>query len=288
MIDLILSIISSTLLFVVFKLFDRFRVDRLQAIVVNYITASSLGLLIYSGQSTLKGTSSEPWFIYAMALGALFICIFYLMALTTQRLGLTVVSVATKMSLVVPIVFGLLYYKESANAIRLIGIGAAILSVYLVTSRKRGLKAMSSGGLWLPLLVFLGSGIIDTSLKFLEDRYLAKEEVPLFSAVIFGSAALFGLSVLARNYLVKKQSLKWRSVIGGIALGVPNYFSVLFLVRALKNGILESSGIFTLNNVAIVLCSTLIGVIAFSERPERRNWIGVLLAVFSILAVSLT
>jgi drug/metabolite transporter (DMT)-like permease len=51
--------------------------------------------------------------------------------------------------------------------------------------------------------------------------------------------------------------------------------------------LLESSGIFTVNNVAIVVGSTLIGVWAFSERPEPRNWLGVILAVLSILAVSL-
>ena len=34
------------------------------------------------------------------------------MAITTQRSGLSVVSVATKMSVVIPVLFGLIYYKE--------------------------------------------------------------------------------------------------------------------------------------------------------------------------------
>ena len=287
MIYLLLSILSSTILFVVFKLFNRFKVDRLQAIVVNYVTAAGLGLVLYKGEVSLSDWQTQPWLPYAACLGALFIAIFNLMALTTQRLGLSVVSVATKMSLVVPIVFGLFYYRESAGTLRIIGIITALISVYLVTVKEGGFKGMGRRGLLLPALVFLGSGVIDTSLKYLEERFVPQEDVPLFSAMIFGSAALFGLAILTYRYLSSGNLINARSIIGGLALGIPNYFSVFFLIRALKSGLLESSGIFTVNNVAIVVGSTLIGVWAFSERPESRNWLGVILAVLSILAVSL-
>ena len=43
-----------------------------------------------------------------------------------------------------------------------------------------------------------------------------------------------------------------KTVFGGIALGIPNYFSVYFLVRALRSDLWDSSGIFTVNNVGVV------------------------------------
>ena len=100
---LLLSILSSTLIFVVFKLFSRFKVNTLQAIVVNYFVACGTGLLLYDGEIVLQKIPEYPWFLYALALGSLFIGIFNLMAWTTQRSGLSVVSVATKMSVVVPV-----------------------------------------------------------------------------------------------------------------------------------------------------------------------------------------
>lgn len=73
---------------------------------------------------------------------------------------------------------------------------------------------------------------------------------------------------------------------GGIVLGIPNYFSIYFLVMALRNPDFESSTLFTLNNVAIVTLSTLLGIALFRERLIKHNWIGLALAVISIILVA--
>lgn len=286
MIYLVLSILSSTVIFVTFKLFDRFKINRLHAIVVNYIVASSCGIIAYESAVSFGDIVSKDWFYYTAALGLLFIVIFNLMAITTQRSGLSVVSVATKMSLVIPIVFGLIYYKESLGILKFIGIILALIAVYLASIKtKTGLK-INKRNLIYPLLVFLGSGIIDTSLKYLEDTHVAKNEVSIFSSTIFAAAAIVGILILLGQGIGGKFKFQWKNVIGGICLGIPNYFSVYFLVHALRSDILESSGIFTVNNVAIVMTSTLVGILLFREKLMPKNWLGILLAVISILLVT--
>jgi len=109
LIYLLLSIASSTVIFVVFKLFDRFQIDRQQGIVGNYVVACLCGLIGAEDLSQLTAVFNRDWFPYALILGLLFITIFNLMAITTQRSGLSVVSVATKMSVVIPVLFGLIY-----------------------------------------------------------------------------------------------------------------------------------------------------------------------------------
>lgn len=286
MIYLLLSILSSATIFVVFKLFDRFKIRIFQAIVINYFVAFASGWLAYEGSLAIGDIAGRPWFLYTIALGGFFILIFNLMALTTQRSGLTVVSVATKMSLAVPILFGLIYYKESLGFGKALGIVLALLSVYLVSVRRQSGFRLSRGELFFPAMVFLGSGIIDTSLKFLEDRYVGEQEVPIFSATIFGAAACIGLLGFVYERIRGSFKFEWKNVLAGICLGVPNYFSVFFLVKALKSGLLESSGIFTVNNVAIVVLSTLLGIFLFSEKLSARNWLGVALAVSGIVLVA--
>ncbi|MDG1658691.1 MAG: EamA/RhaT family transporter, partial [Crocinitomicaceae bacterium] len=44
MIALLLSVLSSSLIFVIFKLFARFKIDTFQAIVVNYFMAFIIGV----------------------------------------------------------------------------------------------------------------------------------------------------------------------------------------------------------------------------------------------------
>ena len=123
MIYLLLSIIASTIIFIIFKLFEKFNINILQAIVVNYCIAFTTGILAYKGTITISQLPNLDWFYYTLVLGALFIIVFNLMAITTQRSGLSVVSVATKMSVVIPVLFGLLYYNENLGAIKLFGIG---------------------------------------------------------------------------------------------------------------------------------------------------------------------
>lgn len=287
MIYLILSVLSSTVIFVNFKLFDRFRINTLHAIVVNYITACVFGLLAYEGNTSVAEIFGKDWFPYTASLGVLFIVIFNLMAITTQRSGLSVVSVATKMSLVIPILFGLLYYKESLGMLKLIGIILALVAVYLASVKNRTGVRVDRRNLIYPLLVFLGSGVIDLSLKYLEDTHVAEDEVALFSSMIFGAAAVAGIALLSIRAIKGKFRFEWKNVLGGISLGIPNYFSVYFLVQALRSDILESSGIFTVNNVAVVMLSTLVGILLFRERLLPRNWAGIVLAIIAIFLVTL-
>ena len=76
-------------------------------------------------------------------------------------------------------------------------------------------------------------------------------------------------------------------MLGGIALGVPNYFSVFFLLKALQFEGLNSAEVFTLNNVSIVVLTTLLGIVLFREHLQWKNWVGVVMAVISILLISL-
>ena len=85
MIYLLFSIASSTIILILFKLFDRYNVNTLQAIVVNYITACATGILSYNATIHIDEIASSKWFFGALALGFLFIAIFNVMALTTQR-----------------------------------------------------------------------------------------------------------------------------------------------------------------------------------------------------------
>jgi len=286
MLALLFSVLASTCIFVVFRLFSRFGVDRLQAIVVNYLTAASCGFLFSQESGSLELILQSDWLVYALLLGGLFILVFNLMALTTQRNGLAAVSVATKMSFVIPVVFGILYYQESTNLWKIIGILLAIAAVYF-TSIKKGSKAVSNS-LLLPALVLIGSGIIDTSIKFLEGRYVAEDEVALFSGTIFFAAAMVGVGILTIQGVQGKLRLRPINFIAGVALGVPNFFSVFFLVMALRSDLLDSSGIFTINNVAIVTTSTLLGILLFKERLDARNWLGIAMALASIALVTLT
>ena len=287
MIYLLLSILASTLIFVIFKIFAKYNINIFQAIITNYVVACICGIVAYKGEASISDIPSFGWFYYTIALGALFILIFYLMARTTQQSGLSVVSVATKMSVVIPVIFGIFYYQESLGIYKGVGILLALVAVYLASMKSKDGLSIKTTNLILPLLVFLGSGIIDTSLKFLEEEFVNKVDIPLFSATIFAAAFLIGCVFILFQKLQGRFVFGIKNIIAGIVLGVPNYFSIFFLVKALRSDLLDSSSMFTVNNVGIVMISTCIGVLIFKERLLIKNWIGIVLAIISIILVAL-
>lgn len=286
MIYLLLSILSSSVIFVIFKLYNRFGINTLQAIIFNYFFAFGSGMLVDNQPLDLSRIVTESWFFGTVVLGFMFISVFYLAALTTQRSGLSVVSVATKMSVAIPVFFGIVLYNESTGIIKIIGILLALAAVYLTSIKKKEGIKIQKRNLIFPLLVFFGSGIIDTTIKFLETSYVVEADVALFSSTIFAIAGLVGVSILIIQAFLGKLKFSFKNVLGGIALGIPNFGSIYFLVLALRTPGMESSTVFPLNNVAIVMISTFLGILLFKEKMLPKNWIGIALAVVSIILIA--
>lgn len=282
-----LSILSSTVIFVVFRLYKKYGVNTLQAIIVNYFIACIVGFFGYiESVDDLVRIPSESWFLGTVFLGAMFITVFNLAAITTQRSGLSVVSVATKMSVAIPVFFGIFIYNESLGFLKVTGIILALAAVYLSSIKTKKGISIKKENLIFPLLVFVGSGIIDTTINYLENFYVSETDVGLFSSSIFGIAGIIGTTILIGQAVLGKLKITWKNIAGGIALGIPNYFSIYFLVMALRSPGFENSVIFTLNHVGIVLASTILGIVLFKEVLLKKNWIGIALAVISIILVA--
>jgi drug/metabolite transporter (DMT)-like permease len=285
LIYLLLSILFSTGLFVIFKYFGIYKIDTLKAIFVNYIVAFTMGFALADGNISLADVPQQPWFYGAVFLGALFVSIFFVMATTAQRNGVSVASVAGKMSVVVPVLFGTYLYNESVTFLKVIGILIALVAVYLASVKDE--KNTKSGGLLFPVLLFFGSGVIDTALKYVQVNFVPEEDVSLFSGSLFGIAAVFAASILILIQIRRKESFGVKNIIAGFVLGIPNYFSIVFLIKALQNENFESSVLFTLNNVGIVILSTFVGFLIFKEKFSLKNKIGVFLAVLGIVLVTI-
>lgn len=283
---LLLSILSSTLIYVIFKLLGRHNIDTLNALTFNYLTAFTLGVLGHSSSIIFSSVFTKNWFIGSIILGFLFITVFHLMIITTQKNGMSVVSVASKMSVALSIVFVIFYYDEHPGALKIVGIGLALVAVYLVSVKSKTGIGLKKSDLWFPFLVFVGSGIIESGIKFLETAFVAKNEVALFSASIFFTAGSIGIVLIVFRCIQKSTFPTFKDVIGGILLGIPNYFSVYFFIKALRSDLMTSSTVFILNNIAIVLLSTILGIALFNEKLIKKNWIGIALALLSIILVA--
>ena len=285
MIYLLLSIVFNAVLFVIIKLFARFNIDALQALVVNYFVAFLVGLFFLDNSLAPKEIISHDWFKGSILLGFVFISTFYATTLTSQRNGLSVASVASKMSVIIPITLGVILYNESLGFVKIIGILLALIAVYFTSKKETG-EVQNANNLLFPVLVFLGAGTIDASLKYLQTYHVPANQIGLFSTVTFFCA--FTVGVLTLLFLTIRGQIKFsgRNILGGIALGLPNYFSLYYLVKMLEAKAFQSATLFTIHNISIVLVSTFVGILFFKEKISLRNAFGIGLALFALYLVT--
>lgn len=286
MIFIILNILINTVLFIIFKLFTKFKVNTFHAIVINYCIAFTFAFSQTNANYSLVEIPKQDWFYGAIILGFLFITIFNVLASTIQKLGISVVAVASKMSVIIPILFGLVIYKETLGVYKIIGILLALVAVYL-SSVKKDLNIKKSY-FYLPIILFFGSGFLDALLKYFEKRYVSNNELEIYTGTIFFTAFILGSIVVIYQIIFKKLKLTKKSILAGILLGIPNYYSIFFLLKALQTKNMETSSIYTLNNVGIVLLSTLIGFLFFKEKISLKNMFGICLSIIAIILITLS
>jgi drug/metabolite transporter (DMT)-like permease len=282
---LLLSILFNAVLFIIIKLFAKFNIDALQALVVNYFIAFGVGLFFLDTTFSPTIILSQDWFKGSILLGFVFISTFYATTITSQRNGLSVASVASKMSVIIPIILGVILYNETLGMIKILGILLALIAVYFTSKKETG-EIQQASNLLFPILVFIGAGTIDSSLKYLQTFHVPSNQIGLFSSVTFFCA--FSVGVLTLLFLSLNGKIKFagRNILGGIALGLPNFFSLYYLVKMLEAKAFESATLFTIHNIAIVLVSTFVGILFFKEKISMRNAIGIGLALFALFLVT--
>src|SRR5690554_2250110 len=129
MMFLILSIASSTLILILFRIFERFNIHVFQAIVYNYITACGIGVLFFGDEWKPGDLSTGSWIPYAFIVGALFIGLFLMMGRSSQENGIGTTSVTVKMSLAIPVLAAIFLYNETVYATKVLGIITALIGV---------------------------------------------------------------------------------------------------------------------------------------------------------------
>ena len=76
-----------------------------------------------------------------------------------------------------------------------------------------------------PIILFVGSGILDFGLKLNQLYLLGSSSFYSFVSIVFLSAFSIGICYAL---ITKKFKFNKKNLIAGIALGIPNFFSIIF------------------------------------------------------------
>lgn len=284
MVFLGLSILANAAIFFLFKLFDRYGVQTLPAIVVNYFVAFTIGIFVVPDlNNALSGAAQFPmWLIGGLGLGILFILVFNLTGTTARVIGVSVTTIASKMSLALAVLlFVWVDPSEKLTLTKGIAILVAMAGVYFSSLKPDG-RRLTIRSFALPALILLGSTGVDFGIAYFSSFPQNEDELKLYSCLSFAMAGICGASYLGYGISRGTVELTRRDVVGGLVLGVINYGSIIFLVLAYDSGMMQKSALLPVNNLGVVLVSALVAVLLFKERLTRFNWLGVALSVVAL------
>lgn len=285
MLFLIGGIACNVALLLIVRSFKKFGVDAFPAIVVNYFVAASFSFAFTTSRQVFLD-ATHLW-MPSLVLGILFVSVFYLISLTTEKMGVSVASVANKMSVVIPVIMAFLLYGDQVTFLKVSGIVLALLSVVFVSSRESSGEKRRNNWI-LPAAVFLGTGVIDAIVNYAQKKVVQTEdETACLTGLFFYAAGIFGVLGFLLFYRGKKNLNYGKTIVAGIILGTPNYFSIYLVMRAISNNVLESSVLYPVVNVGVVLGSTLSAFFFFSEKLSFKNWLGIVLSVVAIALITL-
>jgi drug/metabolite transporter (DMT)-like permease len=282
----LLSILLSSLLVILFRVLRRYRVHVLQTVVFNYWVCVLIGLAITPGYWAWAARLPAGAWGLAVLQGGLFLGSFFLIGYASTRVGLAYAGMLSKMSVILPTLASFLFFGDAMPWTRWLGVGLAFVAVYLLhLPYLRAGQLEAKHVLLLSLLLLIGTGLADTNLKVFD--YYYGQQVPefVFTITLFGVAAVLGSLVLLIRWGLGLGSPQLRNVLSGLVLGVPNYFSIIVLLLALRQ--VAGTLFFPLNNVGQLLIISLAGIVLFRERYPPLSWLGLGLAMVAILLVSL-
>ena len=288
---LLLSIMFSVLLLVNFRLFPKYNIDTFQAIVFNYPVCFITGYLLMDKGDSFQMDLSQSWVWYCLLLGLAFIVTFILSGAATQRIGMTVTSMANNISLVIPVLFSLLVFKSAIDftAINYLGLVLGLVAVgiagYKTDNIKHQAGFMESGG--LALAVFLMYGITNTAINYIQMNIIKDKAgvIPVMLVMIVGSV-ITGLLILAYQFIRGKERFSSINLIAAVTLGVPNFLSFYYLIQTLNHFGSSGAFVYPLYNMGVIFLSAIVGILWFKEKISKLNQIGLLLALVSILFIS--
>lgn len=286
MIELIGAICCSAILFLIFRLFPRFHIDTSQAIVFNYFTAFACGSVISEQTPSVSGlidSGLSPWILLC---GFLFISIFIAMGISSQKNGMGVTSVAVKMSLALSALAFVVIHNESVTWLKVVGFLAAIAGVLLITLEKSNGEKKENSYVLLAF-IFFGSAGLDVLLNLIKQFFAQGYPDSLFTAFGFLAAGTLGIIWLSIQFIQRKKTFHFRNILAGIILGIPNYFSIYFLVRSYETTPWSNATVLAIMNISIVSLAAIMGILIFRESTKLQKWTGLILAISAILCLTI-
>lgn len=205
------------------------------------------------------------------------------LALHTGSLSLT--SLITSYSLIIPSLYGIIVLKESTSFLLFLGIALLLISLFLINCEgKKEEKRITFKWIIYVALAFLGNGACSTVQRVQQIDYngLYKNEFMFISLIITAlSLFIFAFFTEKKNLGINiKKGFVWYSLCG-LANGAVNLFVILLALR------MPASVSFPIISAGGIITSAVLSVFVYKEKLSVPQIIGLILGTLAIIVLNI-
>ena len=278
MIYLILAIISSALVSIVMRISQKFARNNITMLAANYVMCTAAAAFL-AGDVIPAGEGAGLTMGLGSLCGVLYLLGFVTLQWNIRRSGVVLPATFQKLGVLVPTLAAITVFGEPVRPLQMIGFAVAIGAILLM--QPKGGAARESKGFLPGLIALLLCGGMSDVMSKVFQTWGNADHGNYFLVFTF----LVALVLCVILCLVKKQSVTLPDVLCGLCLGVPNYMSARFLLWALRE--VPAVVVYPSFSVGTIIVVTLVGVLCFREKVEKRKLIAIGLIMAALVLLNI-
>jgi drug/metabolite transporter (DMT)-like permease len=245
----------------------------------NYLSASAISFLMLGGRVPLPGAATLA---IGTATGVIYVLGFLLLMAGIARLPLAVPVTIARLSVALPVIVAVLLWAERPGILQWLGLSLGLVAVLILGLGFAGSGGGSGGGKGAAFLVpalFVVLGLGDVMLKAFRETAPDLDRLA-FTWILFTAAMVLAWILIG----IGRVRFDGRTFALGLLLGVPNLFSTVFTLLALRA--VPASIAFPFINLTVIVGSTLFGFVLWKERLRRMGVAGLVVAAAAIVLLA--
>lgn len=262
MIYLIFALVCSALVSIIMRVSEKYDSGNVGMLFANYIVCLLIPITECGVGNIFPKVNGLDFTLKLGVLnGVLYLLGFVFLQINTRKNGVVMSSIFMKLGVLVPIVVSILLFGEMPNVIQVIGFLLAIVAIILINFEKEQTNLEFKLGLILMLLAGGGGDALSKVYEELGNQELSDQ----FLLYTFLTALIlcFGIVIYQKEKVGKKEIL-W-----GALIGIPNYLSTKFLLRALSS--VPAVIAYPTYSIASLVLVTVVGLFLFKETIGLRQ-----------------
>ena len=278
MLYLILAIMSSAMVSIVMRLSVGKISNKISMLSASYVTCMLLTFVYIYPIERMKHAEGKGVAVFlGMIAGILMLAGFVLLQLNVQINGVVLSATFSKLGVLVPTLLAVTVFGEIMKGRQVMGFLLALAAILLINFEKDQSNAKSKTGL---LILLAANGAADAMAKIYEELgNPALKDMYLCITFIVASLLSAGFA------LMKKQKIGIHDILWGFLLGIPNYYSVRFLMKALEK--IPAVILYPTYSVATIVVISIAGIILFKEKLSRRQSVATGIILVSLVLLNI-